>query len=135
MAGTYPDVTINELDLSSTTSLEQLSLGSSKRVLSLLPWVPLVLKDLPKTHSPTLLYLEFAFASSHQFHLDKPALMSIAHILESPQFQRLQKIHFVVFDATGDQELLKLVKHMIYEVFENWRDTGVLTFTFTFTRT
>ncbi|KAG5352389.1 hypothetical protein E4T56_gene11190 [Termitomyces sp. T112] len=128
---TYPDAAINELDLSSSTSLKQLSLGSSKRVLALLPWVPLILRRLPKSDPPTLMHLEFGFASSRQFHLDRPILLIISDILMSPQFQKLQIIHFVVFDATGDRELLKLVKHTICETFASWRDKGAVSFTFT----
>ncbi|KAG6917852.1 hypothetical protein DXG01_000757 [Tephrocybe rancida] len=117
---TYPDAVLHNLDLSHTTSLKQLSLGSSKRVLSLLPWVPLILAQVPVSKPPSLTHLQFAFASSRQFHLDRPTLLIISDALSKPQFQDLQTIHFAVFDATGDRELLKIVKQTVCEALGSW---------------
>ncbi|KAJ3501670.1 hypothetical protein NMY22_g18844 [Coprinellus aureogranulatus] len=64
------------MDMSCAHSLRYITVGSSRSVLSLLTWVPILLIQVPTTAS--VKEVRIAFASSRQFELDQPFIRWLA---------------------------------------------------------
>ncbi|KAF9048933.1 hypothetical protein BJ165DRAFT_1071241 [Panaeolus papilionaceus] len=122
---------LKTFDLSSTPKLRRLSLGSSRHVLSLMPWVPVILYTLSKSDSSTLTTLEIVYASSRQIHLDRTFLRCLSFALSEPAFKTLQTIHFIGYQNNPcDLSIQKIVQDQIKSVLRLWDEKKMLEFSF-----
>ncbi|KAF9477740.1 hypothetical protein BDN70DRAFT_880851 [Pholiota conissans] len=122
---------VNALDLSVTPRLRHIRIGSSTRVLSFMDWVPRVLYGLAKTNHPCLDVLEIRFASSRQFHLDRPFLRCLTVGLEEPQYSAIKKINFIAYhDNLFDKDVEKAITQTIQKDLMRWHEQGLIALTF-----
>jgi hypothetical protein len=129
------DTAIQELDLSSSTGLQHIQLSCPDRVLGMISWLPSVLARIPQSAqtfahptATTLRTLTISFKASQQFHLDRPFLMHIAHLLSRDMFRGLEEMRFKVHSLTrpskcsGYTDIVKCVQ----DVLGKWVERGVL---------
>ncbi|KAF8149082.1 hypothetical protein B0H34DRAFT_679389 [Crassisporium funariophilum] len=117
-------------NLSFSPCLRRISIGSPTLVLSIMTWVPRILYSLAKTDTPALKILEIIFASSRQFHLDKPFLRCLSVVLSQPQYSGVLKIHFIAYYHIFDDEVEQTIVKVIQGGLERWNSRGLLEFSF-----
>lgn len=116
------------MDLSNARSLRYITLGSSRSVLSLMTWVPVLLTQVPP--SSAVKEVRIAFASSRQFDLDQPFIRWLASTLsgERRPFHSLDSIHFMAFGTLGNEEIEENISSTIRAEFAD--RAGVVKFSF-----
>lgn len=110
------------MDLSAAHSLRYITLGSSRSVLSLLTWVPVLLTQVPP--SASIKEVRIAFASSRQFDLDQPFIRWLARMLSGDRrpFHCLESVHFMAYGTLGNEEIEDNISKSILEEFGSRAD-------------
>ena len=130
-ADLFLDSVVNAIDLSTARSLRHIRLGSSTHVLSCMHWVPNVLCGLPAASSPSLKVLAIRFASSRQFHLDRPFLRFLTRCLCKRQYSAVRKIHFIAHhDGPFDQCIERAITQSIQAELPHYHKQGLVRITF-----
>ncbi|KJA25054.1 hypothetical protein HYPSUDRAFT_435296 [Hypholoma sublateritium FD-334 SS-4] len=131
MHGLLLDSVVNALDLSAARFLRRIRLGSSTHVLSCMHWVPNVLYGLSAVNNPSLKVLAIRFASSRQFHLDRPFLRFLTRGLCKRQYSAVRKIHFIAHhDCPFDQCTERAITQSIQAELPHYHKQGLVRITF-----